>query len=101
MHFILLKYIHNIIRYMCFFIKTGSTCPALTYQRLFHLKLYYEPLQTIEKYKLLQYTIFQLKITSHLYFRMLNMVNYKINKNKLLIGYIINFYYLELSYLLK
>ena len=32
------------------------------YQRLFHLKLYYEPLHTIEKYTLLQYTIFQLKI---------------------------------------
>ena len=36
----------------------------LVYQRLFHLKLYYEPLQTIEKYTLLQYTIFQLIIIS-------------------------------------
>ena len=33
---------------------------------LFHLKLYYEPLHTIEKYTLLQYTIFQLKIISDL-----------------------------------
>ena len=32
MHFILLKYIHNIMRYMCF-IKTGSTCPALPYDK--------------------------------------------------------------------
>ena len=48
----------------------------------FHLKLYYEPLHTIEKYTLIQYTIFQLKIISDLYFRMLNMniVNYQIYK---------------------
>ena len=54
----------------------------LVYQRLFHLKLYYEPLQTINTYILLQYTIFQLKIISDLYFRMFNtnIVNYKIYK---------------------
>ena len=34
MHFILLKYIHNIIRYMCFYKKKNdSTCPALPYTK--------------------------------------------------------------------
>ena len=57
------------------------TMNLLVYQRLFHLKLYYELLPTIEKYTLLQYSIFQLKIIN-LYFRMFNtnIVNYQIYK---------------------
>ena len=60
----------------------NATMKLLVYQRLFHLQLYYELLQTMEKYTLLQYTIFQLKIISDLYFRMFNtnIVNYQIYK---------------------
>ena len=45
-----------------------SAVNLLVYQRLFHLKLYYELLQTIDTcihiYILLQYTIFQLKMAT-------------------------------------
>ena len=56
MHFILLKYIHNIIRYMCFYKKTGSTCPALPYTKICILKYVYkiyniQNMYTLSKYR--------------------------------------------------
>ena len=53
-----------------------------SFQCLFRQKLYYELLQTREKYTLLKYTISKLKIISDLYFRMFNtnILNYQIYK---------------------